>query len=171
MKIAYTMNPGKGSTDVLLSQVATRLQARGLRTCGMVQTNTDRGDPSRCDMDVTVLPKGPEIRISQSLGGLSRGCRLDVSALERAVGLTERELARGADVLILNKFGKHEAAGRGARGTIAQALSLEIPVILGVNPMNEDAFHAFAQGFALRLPDDVEALTRWLDDMRAVQAA
>ncbi|MEM8659117.1 MAG: DUF2478 domain-containing protein, partial [Pseudomonadota bacterium] len=75
------------------------------------------------------------------------------------------------DVLILNKFGKHEAAGRGARGTIAQALSLEIPVILGVNPMNEDAFHAFAQGFAIRLPDDVEALTRWLDDMRAVQAA
>ena len=68
MKIAYTMEPSRGGTDLLLAAVATELTASGFSVCGTVQINSDREDCTGCDMDVRVLPDGPTIRISQSLG-------------------------------------------------------------------------------------------------------
>ena len=163
MKIAYTMAPGQGDMDLLLYDVAERLAARGARICGCVQSNTGREDCPKCDMDVKVLPDGPVVRISQSLGPQARGCRLDAAALETAVAATLSEIARGADLLIVNKFGKHEAEGRGFRAAIAEALAREMPVIVGLNRTNEPAFQEFVQGFAVPLAPDAEALLDWAE--------
>ncbi|MEH6359139.1 MAG: DUF2478 domain-containing protein, partial [Amylibacter sp.] len=116
MKIAYTMSPNQGDTDQILARLAAKLMTGGMRACGVVQINTEKEDSRHlCDMDVQVLPDGPVIRISQSLGPEARGCRLDPSALEDAVAEVAARLGNGVDVLILNKFGKHEADGRGFR--------------------------------------------------------
>lgn len=163
MKIACTKSPGRGDTDLLLSRLADRLEARGLRLCGTVQTNSERADSGPCDMDVKVLPDGPVIRISQALGRASRGCRLDPQALEAAVGLTEARVG-GADVLIVNKFGKHEAEGRGFRAVIAEALGRGIPVLVGLNGLNEPAFEAFTEGVATQLEPDLDTLCAWVCD-------
>ncbi len=162
MHIAYTMAPGRGDTDLILLSLAGRLAARGLRCCGTVQINTERSDAGPCDMDVKVLPDGPTLRISQDLGRDSRGCRLDPEALETAVGLVSASLAGGADVLIVNKFGKHEAEGRGFRETIAEALARGIPVLVGLNGLNLPAFEGFAGGLAVPLPPEEEALSAWV---------
>ncbi len=146
---------------MILARLADRLQAAGWRTCGVVQTSTDRGTSHPCDMDVRVLPDGPVIRISQALGPLANGCRLDPSALEQSVELVTGRLARGADVLIINKFGKHEAEGRGFRSTIADALALSIPVIVGVNAFNLAAFLAFAGGLATPVSAEIDHLAEW----------
>ena len=151
MRLAYTMAPGRGGIDLFLSRLADRLQQAGWRTCGVVQTNTDRGEANPCDMDVRVLPDGPVIRISQSLGAQARGCRLDPSALEQAVALVTGRLSRGADVLIINKFGKHEAEGRGFRD-----------LIVGVNGLNLDAFLGFAGDMAVQVGSDPALLEAWL---------
>ena len=166
MRIAYTMSPGRGDTDLVLAQLAARLETAGHRTSGVVQINTERADTPMCDMDVKVLPDGPVIRISQTLGPGARGCRLDPPALEEAVGLVSARLAAGADVLIVNKFGKHEASGRGFRDVIADALNRDVPVIVGVNGMNEQAFLDFTDSLATRLPPDPIALAAWLDAAR-----
>ena len=68
MRIGYVIAKGRGETDLLLHDVARAAQARGLRLCGTVQVNTNCGEDRPCDMDVEVLPDGPVIRISQSLG-------------------------------------------------------------------------------------------------------
>ena len=162
MRLAYTMAPGRGGIDLFLSRLADRLQQAGWRTCGVVQTNTDRGEANPCDMDVRVLPDGPVIRISQSLGAQARGCRLDPSALEQAVALVTGRLSRGADVLIINKFGKHEAEGRGFRDLIAEAMALSIPVIVGVNGLTLDAFLGFAGDMAVQVGSDPALLEAWL---------
>jgi nucleoside-triphosphatase THEP1 len=161
MRIAYTMAPGRGDTDLLLAACAGNLQAKGLRVCGTVQINSDRDDCDPCDMDVRVLPNGPVLRISQSLGRGSRGCRLDPDALETAVALVAAQLADGADVLIINKFGKHEAEGRGFRDVIAEALFRDIPVIVGLNALNKPAFMTFTDGQAVPIEPDVAALLHW----------
>ena len=111
MKLAYTMAPGRGETDLVLDRLAADLAARGVRCCGTVQINTARADPGLCDMDVRVLPEGPVLRISQDLGPEARGCRLDPAALETAVGLVLARLASGADLLIVNKFGSAAVGG------------------------------------------------------------
>ena len=161
MKIAYTMAPGRGDTDLLLRAVAETLVAEGYTPAGTAQVNTERPGCGPCDMDVIVLPEGPVIRISQSLGAESRGCRLDPAALETAVGLVQARLPQ-SDCLIVNKFGKHEAGGRGFRPLIADALALELPVLVGLNPLNAEAFQEFTGGCAEQLAPDRKVLAAWL---------
>jgi nucleoside-triphosphatase THEP1 len=165
MKLAYTMAPGRGDTDLVLERLAADLAARGLRCCGTVQINCERCDAGPCDMDVRVLPDGAVLRISQDLGPQARGCRLDPAALETAVGLVAVSLSAGADLLIVNKFGKHEAEGRGFRDVIAEAVAMEIPVLVGLNRLNRPAFESFAEGQAVQLPSDPAALMVWVDEV------
>ena len=162
MNLAYTMAPGRGDTDLILLKLAKVLATRGLRCCGTVQINSERGDTGPCDMDVQVLPDGPVLRISQDLGRSARGCRLDPAALEGAVGLVSASLEQGANVLIVNKFGKHEAEGRGFRAVIAEALANGIPVIVGVNALNLPAFEEFSEGLGRGLPCEIAALADWV---------
>jgi len=163
MKLAYTMAPGRSDTDLILAGLASELMARGLRLCGTVQINTERADAGPCDMDVRVLPEGPALRISQDLGPAARGCRLDPEALETAVGLVSGRLQSGSDLLIINKFGKHEAEGRGFRDVIAEAMALGVPVLVGLNGLNRNAFEQFAGGLATRLPPERDALASWIE--------
>lgn len=167
MKLAYTMAPGRGDTDLVLERLAANLAARGLRCCGTVQINSERADAGPCDMDVRVLPDGPVLRISQDLGSQARGCRLDPAALETAVGLVKVSLSSGADLLIVNKFGKHEAEGRGFRDVIAEAVAMEIPVLVGLNALNRPAFESFAEGLAIQLAPTTEALMAWANEVTA----
>ena len=162
MNIACTMAPGRGDTDQLLFSVAQKLRDQGYRVCGTVQVNTEREKTGPCDMDVKVMPDGPMLRISQNLGSGARGCRLDAHSLETAVGLVDAALAKGADCLIINKFGKQEAEGHGFRDVIAQALSLGIPVLVGMNQLNRAAFEAFAEGLSVELEPKHHVLTEWL---------
>lgn len=164
MRLGYTMSPGPGDTDLLLARCAEQLDGLGVQTCGTVQINTRRPGYSRCDMNVKLLPEGPVMRISQTLGREARGCRLDPSALETAVAEAARRLEGGADVLIINKFGKHEAEGRGFRALIADALAAGIPVLVGVNPLNLEAFLRFSDGISCRLDPDPETLLAWVLD-------
>jgi hypothetical protein len=168
MNIAYTMAPGRGDTDLLLHGFAQGLIARGLRPSGTAQINTERADAGPCDMDVVVLPDGPVIRISQDLGPASRGCRLDPEALEATVGLVSASLDRGADCLIVNKFGKHEADGRGFRPVIAHALELKIPVLVGINALNREAFLGFADGVAVEVSPTPTAVAEWFECIAGV---
>lgn len=167
MKLAYTMAQGRGDTDLILERLANDLSARGLRCCGIVQINSERCDAGPCDMDVRVLPDGAVLRISQDLGPQARGCRLDPAALETAVGLVAAGLSSGADLLIVNKFGKHEADGRGFRDVIAEAVAMDIPVLVGLNALNRSAFESFAEGLAIQLLPTPEALVAWVDEVTA----
>ena len=162
MRLATITLPGRGETDRLLASVAARLQGQGVALAGAVQFNLDCGD--ECEMEVQVLPDGPVIGISQSLGPGSQGCRLDAGALEAAVAEVAARMA-GARLLIVNKFGKHEAEGRGFRGLIGSALEGGMPVLIGVNAMNMQAFQAFAGEMAEPvLPDTLDA---WLAEVLA----
>ncbi|MCB1356674.1 MAG: DUF2478 domain-containing protein [Maritimibacter sp.] len=162
MKFAYTLAPGRGETNLVLAALAERLGALGLRLCGTVQIDTERETQHRCDMDLKILPAGRIVRISQDLGPAATACRLDTDALECAVAATERALGAGADLLILNKFGKHEAEGRGFRETIATALSQDIPVLVGANKLNLAALQDFAGGEIEALPAELPRLVEWV---------
>ena len=162
MTLAFVTAADRGATDALLVRVADTLQARGLRLAGSVQTNVERDCVHHCDMDLRILPDGPVIRINQDLGAGSSGCRLDPGALEQAVAEVEARLT-GANLLIVNKFGKHEAEGRGFRLLMAEALAQGLPVLVGVNGLNQAAFDRFADGLAQRLPATDQAVLDWAD--------
>lgn len=160
MKLGYVSIQGRGETDRFLAEVAADLQAAGLRLAGTVQTNTERANRHKCDMDLIVLPDGPTIRISEDRGALARGCVLDSEALEQTVFEVARRLD-GADLLIVNKFGKREGEGRGLIPVIGDALERGIPVLVGVNGLNLTDFLTFADGLAEALPADARQVADW----------
>jgi nucleoside-triphosphatase THEP1 len=163
MKLAYIMSPSRGGTDPLLAEVARQLKLRGLRLCGTVQVNTEREGSQHCDMDLMVLPDGPAFRISQNRGNWARGCRLDAGSLETAVDNVARSVDHGTDLMIINKFGKHEAKGRGFRSVIAAALDRETPVLVGLNALNREAFDKFSGGLATELSGELASILEWAD--------
>ncbi len=165
MQLAYVMTETRGRTDRLLTVFSQQLIGRGCQLAGVAQTNTECADSTLCDMDVQVLPDGPTIRISQSLGTGARGCRLDTAALEQAVALVSASLDSNPQLLLVNKFGKHEAEGRGFRPVIGEALTRGIPVLAGVNTLNHAAFVEFTQGIGQRLEAEAEALETWYSSL------
>lgn len=159
--LGYVTGGGRGATDLLMAEVAARLAKDGLRLAGAVQVNLETAPTDKCQMDLHILNGGDVVRISQNLGTLSKGCRLDPDGLERAVGLVAAALQNGPDVLILNKFGKQETDGRGFRPLIGEALAAGIPVLTAVGAGNLAAFQAYAQDMAYALPDDAKAIIDW----------
>lgn len=160
MKLGFVMMDGHGTLDTTLANVAQDLLEKGKRVTGVVQINTERHKDHKCDMDVKVLPDGPTICISQSLGAGSTGCRLNPDALEQAVELVSHELNSATDILLINKFGKHEAEGRGFRELIGEALAQDIPVLVGLNTLNKPAFQEFAKGLEAEI--DPLGVKEWI---------
>ena len=159
--LGYVISEGRGTVDPLMARVAGRLMARGWPVAGVVQVNTDTGPDRKCDMDLQVLTGAEPVRISQRLGRLARGCRLDPQGLERAVGLVERALDAGPRLVVINKFGKAELDGRGFRPLIGLALAEGVPVLTAVNRANLAGFHAFTGGIGTALPPEPAAILDW----------
>lgn len=162
--LAAVQYSGGAEYDLLLARVAEQAAAQGLRLAGVVQINETYDALCACDMTLRDLTTGREIGISQRLGKHSRGCRLDPAALEEAVGLAASGLAAGADALILNKFGKMEASGRGFRPLIGEAIERGAAVLVGINEANIEAWQAFAGDDAPMLPADEGTILRWLTE-------
>lgn len=161
MRLGTVIGERRGAVDRVLSDVAVRLAAQGWRLAGVVQENPEVPG-RRCDMDLVLLDGGARVRISQCLGPLARGCRLDPTGLEAAVGQVAAGLETALpQLLIVNKFGKAELSGRGFRPVIARALELGVPVLIGLNRANLDGFDAFAEGLAEPLPPDPAAILAW----------
>ncbi|WFE75184.1 DUF2478 domain-containing protein [Roseinatronobacter sp. S2] len=159
--LGYISAQGRGNADRLLAELAHRLTAASWPLAGVVQINRETTQGRPCDMDLQVIGQSHHIRISHSLGPHASGCRLDAHGLETAVGLVAATLDARPALLILNKFGKAEAEGRGFRSVIGQALAQDIPVLTAVRQPNMNMFLAFADGMAEALPVDICALQDW----------
>jgi nucleoside-triphosphatase THEP1 len=147
--------------DALIAQCAADLVASGYRLGGIVQSNTHRRGRRRCDMYVKDLLDGDEVKISLDRGNEARGCRLDPDAFARIDAWIERAVLERVDLLIINKFGREEAHGRGLRSVIAEALIAEIPLVIGVSTRNLRDFLTFVGDSTTRLGPDVEVITAW----------
>jgi nucleoside-triphosphatase THEP1 len=119
----------QAAADAVLTSVARVLAGLGTRLAGAVQHNPSRPDRCRCDMVLEDLATGEIIAISEDRGPEARGCRLNPAALEQLVGAAAASLERGADLLIVNRFGKREAEGRGFRAIIETAVTSGVPVL------------------------------------------
>ncbi len=170
MDIAFVSAEESRRTDEVLSTVAAQAMAEGIRLAGAVQPGGTDVPGEKCRIILNLLPEGPVRDISLDLGTGATACRLDAGALEEAAMVVMDRLP-GAEALIVNKFGKQEAAGRGLVTAMGEAAERGVPILVGVSPEWLAAFDAFAGGDALRLPDDPVAVLAWLRAARARIAA
>jgi hypothetical protein len=149
------------SVDMLFAEIVALLRPRGVRIGGVLQENDWSSGDSRPITRLRNLSDGSLIRISQDLGLEARGCRLDPGALAEAAPLLEGMIEAGADLLIINRFGKAEAEGTGLRSVIERAILVGVPVLTAVRTEYVDAWAGFHAGLSMWLPPDSNAILSW----------
>ncbi|MBK4215618.1 DUF2478 domain-containing protein [Paracoccus caeni] len=170
MDIRYVCSDEEHKTDAVLSAVAARAGALGIALAGTVQPVDADSPPEKCNIILGLLPDFERRSISFDLQPGMTGCRLNAEALEAAVMVVHQRLP-AAQALVVNKFGKQEAAGRGLVNAIGEACERGLPVLVGVSPEWRQAFLTFAGGKAEAMPADEDAILEWLRAALADAAA
>jgi nucleoside-triphosphatase THEP1 len=143
--------------DAVLREFAADLNARGVRTVGMVQA----GQCADSSLSAVLVHTGEKLLLAQDFDPAARGCRLDLGRLQNAAARVANALESGADLLIINRFGKRESAGQGLAYLIERALDADIPVVIAVSAHRFADWIKFAGGMSVKLRCDRHALESW----------
>ena len=162
--VAGVVSRDREPVDPLLEGTARTLRAMGYRIGGFVQEERI-ADGCCAATYLRDIDDGHSVLITQILGTEARGCRLDPQRLAEASVALLDSLDGGIDLLVLNRFGKDEAEGRGFRSVIEKALGLGIPVLFGVREAYAPALQVFAGDYGTTLPADEAAITAWCVDV------
>jgi hypothetical protein len=144
--------------DDILRSFAMEVRARGHRVTGLVQLD---GHCSDGQLAVMVLHTGERIGLLENRGTGAKGCRLDVQRLLNAGSKVADAIGDGADLVVINRFGKQEQGGKGLRFLIEQALGAEIPVVVAVAQSAFPAWTQFSDGMSVKLACNTRALRAW----------
>ncbi len=149
--------------DHVLLAFASDLKARGYRVAGLVQTSHRCIDAPSLDaprLSAMLVHTGEELQLFQDLGACAAGCRLDVGQLLDAGAQVASAIDQGADLVIINRFGRQEREGKGLSFLVEHALSAEIPVVIAVPSHRFADWIRFAGGMSVKLRCDREHIGR-----------
>jgi len=147
--------------DAVLRDFASDLNARAFRVVGMVQA----GQCADSSLSAVLVHSGEILLLSQDFDPAASGCRLDVSRLQNAGTRIAHALAAGADLLIVNRFGKRERDGKGLSYLIERALDAGTPVVIAVSSSRMGDWSKFAGGATVKLACDRQSLDSWWRDV------
>ena len=153
--------------DAILRDFASHLNARGLRAVGMVQA----GQCADSSLSAVLIHSGETLLLAQDSDPAASGCRLDVGRLQNAGARVADALQTGADLLIINRFGKRERNGQGLTYLIERAIEAGTPVVIAVSSERLADWITFAGDTTVKLACDRDALDRWWRDVSARQAS
>lgn len=145
--------------EQLLCAFATDLGSRGFRAVGLVQLGHRCVDQPK--LAALLLHSGERMELLQDLGSCATGCKLDVGQLVEAGARVAGAIDEGADLVIINRFGRQEREGKGLSFLIERALSADIPVVIAVPSVQFTEWIKFADGMSVRLRCTHEALEAW----------
>ena len=145
--------------DQILRDFATDLNGRGYRAVGLVQLGHHCVDAPK--LSAMLVHTGEELQLFQDLGACAAGCRLDVGQLLDAGSQVASAIDQGADLVIVNRFGRQEREGKGLSYLIERALSADIPVVIAVPSHRFADWIKFADGMSVKLHCNRPTLDAW----------
>jgi hypothetical protein len=145
--------------DEILRGFAADLNAQGYRAVGLVQLGHHCLDAPK--LSAMLVHTGEELQLFQDLGTCTAGCRLDLGQLLDAGEQVATAIDRGADLVIVNRFGRQEREGKGLSYLVERALSADIPVVIAVPSHRFADWIKFADGMSVRLRCNRRSLDTW----------
>src|ERR1700754_2292297 len=140
--LAALVYEGDQDPDAILRGFAADLNACGFRAVGMVQA----GQCADSSLSAVLVHNGEKILLAQDFDPSASGCRLDLARLQNAGERVAEALAAGADLLIVNRFGKRERDGKGLGYLVERSLKSDIPVVIAVSSERFSEWIKFAGG-------------------------
>lgn len=153
--------------DRLLLEISTILSDDGLTVGGLVQVSTDIRAGLSNAVHVVDLLSGDRYNIWEPRGRWASGCRLDENGLAAAEASVLRSIDSEPDLVLLNRFGRAEAKGRGLINCFALAMAKGVPILTAVRDPFDAPWSEFHGGMATALPADVDAVITWVRTLRA----
>lgn len=144
---------GDGASHALEVFVGA-LSAQGVKVRGLIQ----RHHP---DMHLVDVESGQTYAITQDLGTESESCRLDPSGIAEASVVLRRALAERAALVVVNRFGKLEAAGGGLSAEMLAVMAEGVPLLTCLGVDQGEAWQVFTGGAGVVLPAEIDAIHRW----------
>jgi hypothetical protein len=151
--------------DAVLRDFAADLNQHGYRAVGLVQLGHHCVDAPK--LSAMLVHSGEELQLFQDLGACATGCRLDVGQLLNAGAQVASAIDQGADLVIVNRFGRQEREGKGLSYLIERALSADIPVVIAVPEHRFADWIRFADGMSVKLHCDSGSLNVWWESVAA----
>lgn len=161
-RIAVIRGAPNAAIQELFRALADRWQPT-VRVAGVIAE--DHGLPDRkCRAGyLRSIVSGTRYPIFQDLGPGAEACHLEEEGALAAAAAVEKDIAAGCDLVLLSKFGKLEAAGRGLAEAFTAALAADRPLLTSVSPAFEAAWKAFAAPHFDTLPPAADPIERWWD--------
>lgn len=169
-RIAAVVFDRTTEVDVAMARAVALLRRRGIAVGGLLQHFDGCATDCARPMWLEDAATGTRRRIDRPRGGDVAGCVLDPDALAAASCDLQAVIASGCDLLIINRFGKSEAAGGGLRAEIAQASLSGTPLLIAIRDDMLPAWEAFLGGPSLRLPPEPTAMVAWAEAVLALPA-
>jgi nucleoside-triphosphatase THEP1 len=157
--------------DTILADFGEDLVRRGVAVGGIVQRNSKDDSGKLCAMAVIDLMTGHRISISQALGSGSGACKLDSAGLAEASRAVQHAVEAEVDLIVVNKFSKQEAGGRGMRIEIAEAIQSGKPELTAVPASCMEAWREFTGDRGTTLFCAREVIEDWWREISTRQAA
>jgi nucleoside-triphosphatase THEP1 len=148
--------------DAVMAAFAGDLSRQGRRVAGLIQVARNCEDGR---LSVLVLHSGEMIPLLDDRGPEAKGCKLNVGQLLHAGEEVARALSDGADLLIINRFGKQEREGKGLAYLIERALSADIPVMVAIHTSRFADWTKFSERMSVKLGCNGDSLGTWWDSI------
>lgn len=116
------------------------------------------------------VKSGERFSIFHDLGPGSTECHLDGTGALTAAGAIQRDVAAGCDLVLLSKFGKLEADGKGLFGAFTAVLDAHVPLLTSVSRSCETQWEKLAGRSYVVLPADRDRIGAWWKAIRDASA-
>jgi nucleoside-triphosphatase THEP1 len=158
------------SASKLLAEFARSLHRRGCRVRGLIQDMAPYGKDGRWRRALFDVDSGRVFRISQDLGSGSMSCSLDTGEMAEASSALRRGLAEDAELVVVNRFGEQEVAGRGFAAEMLELMAAGVPLLTVVSMKNLADWRRFTGDAATQLPPQRAAIEAWFAAVRERQS-
>ena len=110
---------------------------------------------------------GSDVRFHIAMdNNCENGCNLSTETMMAACAYLEDAILAGPDLIVLNKFGRMEAARSGMISVFGAAISAGIPVLTYVAPIFRANWDEFAAPCYTELPCSLHAIEAWYRSAR-----
>lgn len=159
-KIGVVRGASNAEIQEILCSLANRWREE-LRLAGVIAES--HGLPDRfCQAGyLRSLATGARFSIFEDLGPGVAECHLDGAGAKTAAAAVQQDIESGCDLVVLNKFGKLEAAGDGLADAFRATIAARLPLLTSVSPAHDGAWRKFAEREFAVLPPDPNAIDQW----------